>query len=201
MESLFKACSSLIEHKRVCLSWTPEEAFMKYIYTEALAFWQMLFCIQNTTALFWRYVVCLSVCLSVCFLAWVGVPSGSALSWFHVSCQVLVCLTNISFTSMFSLHLNVGVFFIHVMFTVIKLPLKSAATERSATVRMTLHIPGILWCLRWYRMFLLPILGVEPAQNLGKYKKCLCVLMKLTKWKHCKYVNTVFYYSCIGCKQ
>ena len=35
--------------------------------------------------------------------------------------------------------------------------------------------PGkVLWC-----MFLLAVLGVDPVQNLAKYKKCLCVLIQL----------------------
>ena len=143
MESLYKVCSSLIEHKRFCLSGTPDRAFVKYIYTATLAFRKSCLASKKHNSSF------SDTMLSVFLFAWDCFPSGSAaLSWFHVSCLLLVFLANISLTSMFSLHLYVSVFFIQVMFTVIELPLKSVKTERSATISMTLHIPGILWCLK-----------------------------------------------------
>lgn len=40
----------------------------------------------------------------------------------------------------------------------------------------------------FFVMFLWAIWGVAPAQNLVKYKRCLSVLIRLTKKKHCDYV-------------
>lgn len=38
-------------------------------------------------------------------------------------------------------------------------------------------------------VFLLAMSGVNPAQNLAKYERWLCVLIKLTQQKHCDFVN------------
>ena len=57
MESLYEACSSLIEHKRFSLSGIPDEAFMKYIHIQLL-FKQNNVCPNPRTALSWIYVVC-----------------------------------------------------------------------------------------------------------------------------------------------
>ena len=46
------------------------------------------------------------------------------------------------FPSLNSLHVHVGVFFLHVMFTVIKLSIKSVPRETSLIICKTLYIPG-----------------------------------------------------------
>lgn len=63
MESLYKAGSSLIEHKRFRSSGTPDEAFMKYMYIyNGSWIWVNVVCFQKRQSYFLS-------CLLVCFLA------------------------------------------------------------------------------------------------------------------------------------
>ena len=113
---------------------------MKYMYTAVLGFSQMLFCFQKHSSSS-VMLYCLTDCLFVCCLVRNDFPLDSVYSWFHVSHQLFFHLSQ-HFPSLNSLHVHVGVFFLNVMFTVIKLSIKSVPRERSLIICKTLYIPG-----------------------------------------------------------
>ena len=57
-----------------------------------------------------------------------------------------------------------------------QLPQQSSAKAVSIQREMVMKPGKVLCCT-----FFLAILGVDPAQNLAKYKRWLCVLIQLTK--------------------
>lgn len=136
MESLYKAGSSLIEHKRFRSSGTPDEAFMKYMYIyNGSWIWVNVVLLPKTAVLFSELFACLFSCFELTFLLTLF-SAGSAPHTSFSSTKPNISLIE----PVFSLHVYVGVFFIHVMFTVKELPLKSISGERSLVTSKTLHI-------------------------------------------------------------